>query len=50
MGFAELTDEKTKKTYLVYRNNVGTFLVRELTNKNGKMEISYGFGGSTVFL
>jgi hypothetical protein len=50
MGLEEITDEKTKKVYLVYRNNYGAFLIRELTNKNGKIDVSHGFGGTTVFL
>jgi hypothetical protein len=50
-NFEEMQDSVTKKRYLVYYDSTGCYVIRELTQAKGKIDIKHGeFGGTTAFL
>ncbi len=48
-GLEEITDEKTGQVYLIWRNNQGAFLLRELRMDEGTIDVKHGVGGTIVF-
>ena len=48
-GLEEIKDEKTGQIFLIYRNNHGAFLLRELRMDEGTIDVKHGVGGTIVF-